>query len=305
MTIGLSTISLLRISERGITMQNHPIIKLIKESNYLPQIPKAFGETLNMLLEPSEFDMNECIEKISSLPRLEAILIQVLNYGTKLNREILTLKDAVLYLGAKNVRTIAIMFITRLLLSNKDGRTKIFNNRAYWKHCIGTSIAGHMIAVETGLCDKDKMFTYGLIHDIGVTVLDICLPEHLDKIFSLQLKGLHQVAAEKIVLSGLTHMEIGMWLCDEWGLPEEIKDIVKYHHTPFINSNTNNEIRILHLADAISTNYYERLLGNNKNFIYLDKTMELLNLSKEFVDDIARRLPKEVDKVDRIVSFDL
>lgn len=29
-----------------------------------------------------------------------------------------------------------------------------------------------MIAAETQLFDKDKMFTYGLIHDIGITVLD-------------------------------------------------------------------------------------------------------------------------------------
>lgn len=287
-------------------MQNHPTIKLIQQSKHLPRIPTEFGETLNMLLEPFEFDMDECIEKISSFSGLESTLIQVLNYYSKLKREIITLKDAVLYLGAKNTRMIAVAYITRLLLPNRSGRAKVFNNKTYWKHCIGTSIASYMIAEESGLCDKDKMFTYGLIHDIGITVLDVCLPDHLDKVHTMQLQqGLHQIVAEKIVLNGITHTEIGMWLCKKWGLPEEIAEIVGYHHSPFIKNNTSNEVRIIHLADSISTNYYEKLLGTNKTYIYADRTRQLLNLSKEFVEDLAQQLPNEVDRINNIIDFEL
>jgi len=286
-------------------MQNHIIIKQIKESGYLPQIPKDFGEVLNMLLEPCEFNMDECIEKLSKIPELESTLIQVLNYTSRLNREIVTLKDAVLYLGAKNTRMIAIAFITKLLLPNNSGRAKIFNNKSYSKHCIGTSIASYMIAYRTGLCDKDKIFTYGLIHDIGVTVLDICLPEHLDKIYTMKTEqGIHQIVAEKIVLSGITHTEIGMWLCDEWGIPDEIKEIVGYHHYPFVNSNIINEVRIMYLADFICANYYQKLLGWKKSFNYFDRVMELLNLSKEFIDEIAGKLPEEVEKINSAINFE-
>jgi putative nucleotidyltransferase with HDIG domain len=285
-------------------MQNHPIIKLIQESNYLPKIPKAFGEILSMLLEPCEFIIDECIEKLSSLPKLESTLIQALNYKSKLNREILTLKDAVLYLGAKNTRMIAIAYITGLLLPNRDGRAKIFDNNKYWKHCIGTSIASYMIAEKTGLCDKERIFTYGLIHDIGVTVLNICLPDYLDDIYTMQLqKGLHQIVAEKIVLNGITHTEIGMWICREWGLPEEIIEVVGYHHSPFIHSKTGNEVKIMYLADSISTNYYKNLLGLKTAFIHTDKTRNALNLSKEFIENIVERLPQEVNRISRIKFF--
>ncbi len=286
-------------------MQNHPIIRLIQQSNYLPQIPKAFGEVLSMLLEPNEFSIDECIEKLYSLPELESNLIQVLNFYSKLNREIVSLKDAVLYLGAKNTRMIAIAYITRLVLSDRNGRSEIFDRKKYWKHCIGTSIASYMIAAETGLCDEEKMFTYGLIHDIGITVLDICLPNHLDDIYTRQLqKGLHQIVAEKVVLNGITHAEIGMWICKQWGLPDEITEIVGYHHTPFVQSKTSNEAKIMHLADSISTNYYENLIGTSTTFIYGDKMREALNLPREFIVDIGEKLPKEVDKLSRIRFFD-
>lgn len=171
---------------------------------------------------------------------------------------------------------------------------------------MGTSVASYMIADETGLCDKEKIFTYGLIHDIGITVLDICLPDHLDRIFTMQMeKGVHQIVAEKIVLGGITHSEIGIWICEKWGLPEEIIEIVGYHHTPFANSKASNEVKIMHLADHISTNYYENLLGTENTFIYADRLMEMLNLPKEIIENIARKLPEELNKISRIRFFEL
>lgn len=285
-------------------MQNHKIIRLIKESNHLPQMPKTFGEILNMLITPYDFNMDECIEEFSKYPELVDNLIQVLNYNAKLKRKIENIKDAVVYLGAKNAKLIVASYITRLLLPNKKGRTEIFDNNNYWNHCIGTSVASYMIANRTGLSDKDKVFTYGLIHDIGVTVLDICLPEYLDKIYALQKKGLHQIAAEKIVLNGITHSEIGLWLCKEWGLPDEIAEIVGFHHTPYSSSSEYiTEVKIMYLADSISTNYYQQLLGNETTFQYAEEIMEALKITKEFMDEIIDVLPKEVEKINSIIEI--
>lgn len=286
-------------------MENNRTIQLIKQSNRIPKIPKTFGEILNMLFNPYDYDMNSCIEKLSKQPQLESTLIKVLNSNFKIEREIVSIKDAVTYLGAKNARIIAISHITRILLPDRKGRTQVFNTNTYWKHCLGTSIASSLIANETGLSDKNKMFTIGLIHDIGVTVLDICLPEYLDEIYIMQKKGSHQIVAEKIVLGGITHAEIGLWLCKEWGLPDEIAEIVGFHHTPFLSKTNRTEVEIMHLGDAISTNYYEKLLGNETTFILLDRIMESLGVTKKFVDEIIEKLPKEVQKVNRTIDFKL
>lgn len=282
-------------------MNEHMIIKLIKDSGHLPQIPKQFGEILKMLLEPIDYDMNQCVECFLRFPELEKHLIQVLNYNSSLNREIRTIRDAINYLGANKVKLIAIAYVTRLLLPDKRGRAKLFDNKIYWKHCLGTSFAAYMIAEETQLSNKDKMFTYGLIHDIGITVLDICLPEYLDQIYELQLKGSHQIVAEKIVLQGITHADVGMWLCEELGLPKEILAVVAYHHSPLLSKNYIDEVKIMHLADSISTNYYERLLGNHTTFIHTDRIMESLKLSKDFIDDLTIRLPVEIEKLNNAI----
>lgn len=284
--------------------KDHPIIQQIQQSEYLPRMPKYFGDALSMLLTPLEFDMNECIDRLYDIPGMETVLVRVINHISQFNRKITNLKDAILYLGAYNVRMISIAHMTRLLLPESCGRTKLFDSRKYWQHCVGTSIASYMIAEKTGQCDKEKIFTYGLIHDIGITVLDICLPQHLDEIYAKQVEnGVHQTVAEKVVLNGITHAEIGMWLCEHWGLPEEICVIVGYHHSPFPYGRINNDINVMYLADAISTNYYENLLGTSTTFIYTDHVREKLNLSKEYVRTIADRLPDEVEKVIRNEFF--
>lgn len=287
-------------------MNNHPTIKMIQESGYLPAIPKEFGETLHMLLEPYDYDIDEYVEKLSTLPNLESNLIRALNYSTKLNRKFFTLKDAILYLGANNARMIAIAYITGLMLPpNRSGRARKFDTVKYWKHCISTAIASYMIAEKTGLCDKEKMFTYGLIHDIGVTVLNVCLPELLDNVYELHIdKGRHPIIAEKVVLGGITHSEIGMWLCREWGLPEEICQIVGYHHSPLAKERTSNEVKITYLADAISALYFLNLLGTSLSFTYTEQAIEVLNLTKEDVAELGERLPDAVEKIIRFNLFE-
>lgn len=283
-------------------MEDHGTIKMIRESGYLPVIPTHFGDIIKLLLEPYEYNINDCIELFIQYEELGNALIQALKYHSNLNREFLSVKDAILYLGAKNARVIAIAHITRQLLPDNKGRAKNFNNRNYWKHCMGTSIAGYLIAMETGLSDKDKMYTYGLIHDIRVTVLDICLPELMDQIFAMQKKGVHQIAAEKVVLNGMTHADIGMWLCREWGLPNEIAEVVGYHHTPFRSTQNSDEVKIMHLADAISSTYYERLMGNETTFLYSEAIRKSLKLSKEYINGLLIKLPKEVSKLNDMLA---
>ena len=201
-------------------MENHKIIQQIKASNDLPEVPKSFGEILKMLLDPCNFDMDACIEKFSYHPQLENALIQVLNDHSKLKREIVSIKDAVVYLGAKNARIIAIAYVTRLLLPYRKGKTQIFDHNIYLKHCIGTSIASSMIAEKTGLCDKDKMFIYGLIHDIGNSP-DVCFPEYRIR-FMNSKRTVFIKSWQKNSFRGITHLEIGRWLCKEWGLPMKL-----------------------------------------------------------------------------------
>lgn len=285
-------------------MEEHQIITLIKATELLPQIPEGFGKILNLLLDPVRYSTEMCIDCISESPSMEKSIIKALNSSGRLIKPIKTIQEAVVYLGLKKLRIVMVSYLSNLLVSDKT-YTKAFNSKKYWKHCIGTAIAATMIVEKTGLSNVDKMFTYGLIHDIGVTVLKICLPGHLDQIFDMQKKGAHQIVAEKIVLKGITHAEIGQWICKECGLNKEISDVVGYHHAPFLSKDHSTEVKIMHLADSISTYYYEKLLGNETNLIYSERIREELKLPKDFINEVALLLPARIDKFNQKIGLEL
>lgn len=255
-------------------------------------------------MNPIGIDIDELTEKVSMCSNLDDVILKYLNlvninYANKIN----SLKEAIVYLGVRNARSILISIITKLLLPDILGRSKLFSNSQYWKHSIGTSVAGAIICEKTGIADKHRIFSLGLVHDIGVTVLDICLPELLDKIHDMQLKGIHQIVAERIVLGGLTHPDIGVWLCEKWSLPNDFVDIIGFHHAPLLAKDSLEEVKIIHLADTISTNYYERLLGVNSTYIYSKEVMNSLGITQSDIDELIVRLPNEIEKHSLLIDF--
>lgn len=59
----------------------------------------------------------------------------------------------------------------------------------------------------------------------------------------------------------------------------------------------------MHLADNISTNYYERLIGVNASYIHSEEVVKSVGLTKADMEAILKRLPEEVEKVHRLLDF--
>ncbi|WP_049765293.1 HDOD domain-containing protein [Alkaliphilus metalliredigens] len=94
----------------------------------------------------------------------------------------------------------------------------------------------------------------------------------------------------------MTHSEVGAWLCEKWNIRADIVDIVAFHHTPFLSKTMTDELKLIHLADVISTIYYEKLLGVNINHNLNTRLMESLGVTREMMDKIGNQLPDEVEK---------
>lgn len=284
-------------------MQKEKIFELIEESQYMKEIPKDIGEILALLHNPLEVDIDLLMEKVSKSEKLNSLVLKNLNSGYfQFKKEIVSVKEAILYLGMQTVQNLLIFFITlQLFPKSIPNRDRTFKMSAYWKHVYGTSVASCMIAAHINKGDKYKLFSYGLIHDIGIVVLDTCIPQLIDEITDKLLNGVHQVVAERVILDGMTHADIGSWICRKWNIRDDIINIVEFHHTPFFAKANLEEVQIMYVADIISTQYYEKLLGVNLNHEISNRVMEALGLTKEIIDAVVRDLPKEIEKANKYV----
>lgn len=286
-------------------MQREELFEFLERCPSIPKPSQEISHIFEMLRNPVDLDIDLLVEKISKVDRLNELMIKNLNTGYfRTNREITTIKEAIVYLGMQTVQNLLTFFITLQLFSEiSQSKKRVFSMNHYLKHVLGTSIASSMLSSELKIGDKYKLFSYGLIHDIGIAVLDICVPDILDDITKKLEKGIHQLIAERSLLGGVTHAEVGAWLCRKWNIREDIIDIVEFHHTPFISDKTTNELKLIHMADVISTMYYEKLLGVNLNHNLNKQIMNSLNITDDHIKAIADKLPDEVDKLSYYFGF--
>lgn len=279
-------------------MGNNKILELLDNSQYLPDMPENLGEILDILRNPIGLNINILAKKVSQSKELNEFVLNNINTGYfQLHKKIESIKEAIIYLGMQTVQNLLIFSITLQLFHKTTGKgSRTFNMHHYWKHVLGTSVASSILSTQLNKGDKYKLFSYGLIHDIGIVVLDACLPDLIDEITKMLLNGVHQLVAERTVLDGITHAEIGAWLCRRWNIYDKITNIVEYHHTPFLTQNHIEEVQIVYVADVISTQYYEKLLGVNLNHNINRKVIESLGMTDEDMKVVMKAFPSEVEK---------
>ncbi|TDT62840.1 HDOD domain-containing protein [Fonticella tunisiensis] len=280
------------------------IIKRIEESKDLPVVNREINEIMVMLNDSESLNIEELAEKISKCGNLKETLLVNINSGYfKLARRVESLSDAIIYLGMMTVEKLIIAYLIKSLFPDNLGKPTKLSRDKYWKHCLGTSIAANILAEKLGKQDNYRYFAYGLIHDIGVMVIDVCLPDVIDEVVKMQYKGIHQIVAERLIMQGYTHTHAGALLCEKWNLPNDVKAIIEHHHTPLMADGYLEDVIIMNVADSISTLYYERLLCMNTNYVFDKKAMEVLGISMQDIESISEVLPQKVDEVSKQLGW--
>lgn len=130
-----------------------------------------FNGVCDLFNDYEKQEINKIIEKIGEYSGLGELIIKhadkkILNHDSKLE----SLKKAIIYIGMPAVQNLVIYYLSKPLFTTVNSQKNKFDFDSYWKHCLGTSVAGKMIAMKVCPDESHKIFTYGLIHDLGVAV---------------------------------------------------------------------------------------------------------------------------------------
>jgi putative nucleotidyltransferase with HDIG domain len=121
------------------------------------------------------------------------------------------------------------------------------------RHSIWTAVAAQELAELLGMKDVDTVFTVGLLHDLGLLLLDPFLQkEQLEFNRLLEENGTESfVTTERSVL-GIDHPQAGARILANWQLAGEIVETVRWHHEPGGAETCRDLINLIHLADMLS-----------------------------------------------------
>jgi HD-like signal output (HDOD) protein len=135
-----------------------------------------------------------------------------------------------MFLGFKAIRQMAMTVGIFDLFAGKTDRESL-RRREWWRASIDSAVVSKWLATKTKLASPDEVFTIGLLHLIGKTILDRSESGKYDAVEDLIADGISVVDAEREIF-GCTHIEIAMGAATRWGLPNIITHSFDYISEP-------------------------------------------------------------------------
>jgi putative nucleotidyltransferase with HDIG domain len=155
-------------------------------------------------------------------------------YG--LPRQVSTLREAVVFLGFKTVRNLAMSITTfNLFLGRSDSAS--LARRAVWRHSMDTAQCARVITsllhpAAQEAVGMEQAYTCGLLHDVGKIALDRSRQALFMAIMDLaRTRHVRYPVIESQVLP-FSHGQIGAALAARWNYPPALCEAIAFHHTP-------------------------------------------------------------------------
>jgi HD-like signal output (HDOD) protein len=230
-------------------MENSKLLKaqsLIKGVNELPTIPEIATRVINLLDNP-EVELEELADMILTDQVMASRVVKIVNSPLfKPMHEIKSIKRALVYLGFRHIREIA---LTCSIIKTFDGKSGVFDIKTFWEHSFGVGVVAKIIAQRVRYPEIEKAYIVGIVHDIGEVFLSYYLKDDFQKIVDM-LKGTSDsfVEAEERQM-GTTHCEVGLCLAHKWNFPAEYCDVIEHHHSPQEAAKDPTLVAIINLAD--------------------------------------------------------
>ncbi len=242
----------------------------------LPDIYIAVKEAV----DDPDVGMVELAELVSYDPAISTKLLKIANssfYGQA--SEIDTVKRAVMLLGTKTVHDTVLSISVSQAFQSIVGVH--YDVATFWENSIMRAVVAKSCAIELKIPEPDRLFTLGLLSDIGHMVLSIRAPALMKKVLLQHQKTGYPLYLFERSTFGFDAGELGADLLEGWSIPNSIVSGIRYQNCPEFASEFGQEAAIIYCAG--------RLHPDEKEFPNMLDFEVLKRLSMDYLDfDLIR-----------------
>jgi HD-like signal output (HDOD) protein len=235
------------------------LAEFLQGASRLPVLPQVTIRLLNAVNSPDSTakDVGKIIE---AEPSLAARALKMANspfYGR--GGRVSTIQSAVVVLGLKTVRSLALTVWTHTLRSRLGTAEDMVLLSPLLTHGLATGVVAGMLAERHQRLLAEDAYMAGLLHDIGRVALAAQLgQDYRTVILGPALRGGLPLHEQENVVLGFDHRALGAALLASWVLPRFIVDVVEHHHDAAIAPESHFLLATVALAD-----HYASRLGYN------------------------------------------
>ena len=204
--------------------ESDAIARLFEALPEIPAMPRPIARVLEVV-QRHGVSLSEVADALEQEPALCAKVLRVSNsayFGMK--RQVSTIKLAVVVLGLREIRDIAMGIALFDAVCKPDVETQTASD--IWNHALAVGAVARRLGniVDPGF--QDGAFIAGLLSDIGRMLMLTVLGQQYVKVYrEHHRKPLDLVVAERDVF-GYSHAALARALTDRWNLPHTIVDVV-------------------------------------------------------------------------------
>jgi len=279
------------------------IIEIVNNSE-ISSIKQTVTQIINTINDPDS-SANDLKSIIEIDPPITAKLLKLANSAYySYPKTISSILESIVCIGFEAVRELALNQKVCEIFKKTDyinGYSRI----SLWKHSVAVAICSKLIYRREFSEPGENIYVAGLLHDIGIIVLDQFL--HYDFINILR-KSKHEknnlVNIENAVL-GFNHTDIGLAIADNWNFPIELVKAVGNHHNP---ENVDDEY--VNISSTIFVANYviqDKFIGYcdapYKNKTLFQKHLMKLKIKEKAIDFIMKEVEEEINKMEKAGWF--
>ena len=198
---------------------------LVNEIAELRALPAVAARVIE-IAGGEQFSAHELAQAVASDQALTAKLLRLSNsayYGYP--RKITTVRDAVVLLGFRAVRSAALASCVIDTLPDRPSNT---DPQRFWRFSVTVGMLAEVLS-QAHRRHMDEAFTAGVLHNIGRLALDQHRPRELMAVTTLAARKKVSIAEAEMAVLGFTDAQLGGALATHWNLPEDLVDAVANH----------------------------------------------------------------------------
>lgn len=193
-------------------------------------------------------DMGEVIGKDTALT---SRLLKLVNSAYfSLPVKIDTVTRAVNMIGMRELRNLTMAASAAEVFARVPAN--LIDMAAFWQHSVYCGLMARNLAQHCSILHSERLFTAGLLHDVGRLLMLMKLPDEAAKAESLRQQSDKDICELEQQLVGFDHAEVGQALLRHWNMPSNLCASILYHHNPRDAHDAHLEAALIHIADQVT-----------------------------------------------------